>query len=294
LVQKPLKWPPSTHCGGMASHFNTDEVDVGCGPGPTVRPAAVAGLFYPEQPGELSSTLETLLGESRASSRPPKALIVPHAGYIYSGAVAGRAYGLLGSSAHVLRRIVLLGPSHHVWFRGLALPTAQAFATPLGLMRVDAAAVSRLRQLPAVVVSDAPHAAEHSLEVQLAFLQRLTPAAEIVPIVAGDASPAEVEALIDALWGDAETLIVVSSDLSHYHPYAIAQALDAETTRAILEGRDDLSGEHACGCVVLNGLARTARKRGLRAELLDLRNSGDTAGERRRVVGYGAFAFYDA
>jgi AmmeMemoRadiSam system protein B len=170
----------------------------------------------------------------------------------------------------------------------------QAFATPLGVIRIDKAAVSTVRELPAVAVDDAPHAGEHSLEVQLPFLQRLAPAAEIVPIVAGDATPAEVEAVIDALWGGAETLIVVSSDLSHYHPYAAARALDGATARAILDGREDLSGDQACGCVVVNGLARAARKYGLRAELLDLRNSGDTAGDRAQVVGYGAFGFFDA
>lgn len=260
----------------------------------TARPAAVAGLFYPRDPDELGATLNALLAAPQATPKLPRALIVPHAGYEYSGPIAGRAYGSLGPEARSLRRVVLLGPSHREWFRGLAVPTAQAFATPLGVMRVDAAAVITLRRLDAVVVSDAPHALEHSLEVQLPFLQRLAPAAEIVPIVAGDAKPADVEAVIGALWGGAETLIVVSSDLSHYHSYAAARALDAATAQAILEGRGDLSGEEACGSIVINGLARVVRNRGLRAELLDLRNSGDTAGDRRRVVGYGAFAFYDA
>lgn len=263
-------------------------------PSLTVRPEAVAGLFYPRDPDELSAMLNALLAVPRAPPKLPRALIVPHAGYEYSGPIAGRAYGSLGSAARSLRRVVLLGPSHREWFRGLAVPTVQAFATPLGVMRVDAAAVITLRQLNAVVVSDAAHALEHSLEVQLPFLRRLAPAAEIVPVVAGEASPADVEAVIGALWGGAETLIVVSSDLSHYHSYAAAQALDAATAQAILEGRGDLSGEEACGSIVVNGLARVARNRGLRAELLDLRNSGDTAGDRRRVVGYGAFAFYDA
>jgi hypothetical protein len=278
----------------MSYRFNVGDVLKPDRPNPIVRPAAVAGLFYPGDPDELSAALEALLAEPHAPPQLPKALIVPHAGYIYSGAVAGQAYGSLGSVARSLRRVVLLGPSHHEWFRGLAVPAVEAFATPLGVMRVDAVAVSKLCELPAVVVSDAPHALEHSLEVQLPFLQRLAPAAEIVPLVAGDATPAEVETVIDALWGGAETLIVVSSDLSHDHPYGTAQALDAATAQAILDGREDLSGDQACGCVVVNGLARAVRTRGLRAELLDLRNSGDTAGDRRRVVGYGAFGFYDA
>jgi MEMO1 family protein len=278
----------------MSLRFNADETVTGTGPRSTVRPAAVAGLFYPGDADELGAAVAALLAGPHAGQRPPKALIVPHAGYVYSGAVAGRAYGSLGPAAPSLRRVVLLGPSHHEWFRGLAVPTVEAFATPLGVVRVDAAAVQLLRGLPAVVVADTPHAREHSLEVQLPFLQRLAPLAGIVPVVAGDATPAEVEAVIDALWGGNETLIVVSSDLSHYHSYGAAQALDAATAQAILDGREDLSGEQACGCVVVNGLARAMRKHGLRAELLDLRNSGDTAGDRQRVVGYGAFGFYDA
>ena len=260
----------------------------------TVRPAAVAGLFYPEDPAELASTLAALLDTAQAPGRLPRAVVVPHGGYPYSGPVAARAYGSLGAEARSLRRVLLIGPSHRVWFRGLAVPEAQEFATPLGRVRLDGATLAKVRRLPAVVVSDAPHAPEHSLEVQLPFLQRVAPAAEIVPVVAGDATPAEVAELIDALWGSADTLIVVSSDLSHYHPYRAAQLLDTATAQSILNGSEDLTGEQACGYVVLNGLAHAVRGRKLRAELLDLRNSGDTAGDRSRVVGYGAFGFYDA
>src|SRR5271166_2656724 len=272
----------------MEQRFNA-----GTRPKSNIRPPAVAGLFYPADPAALGATIDTLVAEPQEPSGLPKALIVPHAGYIYSGAVAGRTYASLGPAARSLRRVVLLGPSHHEWFRGLAIPAAEAFATPLGVVRIDTEAVSKLRELPAVVVSDAPHAREHSLEVQLPFLQRLAPAAEIIPVVAGEATAAEVEAVIDALWDGTETLIIASSDLSHYHPYGIARALDAASAQAILAYRQDLSAEQACGCVVLNGLARAARKHGLRAELLELRNSGDTAGDRRRVVGYGAFGYYD-
>jgi AmmeMemoRadiSam system protein B len=276
----------------MTSRFNAIEAEPVYGDR-NVRPAAVAGLFYPGESHDLSATIERLLGEPRSSRTSPKVLVVPHAGYLYSGAVASQAYRALGSAAHRVGRVVLLGPSHHIGFHGLALPAAQAFATPLGLMPVETAAIRRSRELAAVVVSNAPHALEHSLEVQLPFLQRLTPAAQIVPIVAGDATPSEVEALIDALWGDDETLIIISSDLSHYQSYSVARAIDSETARAICQGREDLSGNRACGCVVLNGFGRTVRRRGLHAELLDLRNSGDTAGDRQRVVGYGAFAFYE-
>ncbi len=258
-----------------------------------VRPAAVAGLFYPRDPQELSATVAALLAEQHVPAQPPKALIVPHAGYAYSGKVAAQAYASLGSAARALRRVLLLGPSHREWFRGLAVPTVRAFATPLGQVRVDTAAVSRLCALPSVMRSDAAHALEHSLEVQLPFLQHVAPSAEIVPVVAGDASPAEVAAAIEELWDGAETLIVVSSDLSHYHSYRTARALDEATAQAIVGGRTDLLGEQACGCVLVNGLSLAVRAHGLRAAVLDLRNSGDTAGDKQRVVGYGAFGFFE-
>lgn len=262
----------------------------------SVRPTAVAGLFYPADPGKLTARIEVLLDEPDAPpiDGPPtlRALVVPHAGYIYSGPIAASAYRLLATAGPV-RRIVLLGPSHYESFRGMAVPTAAAFATPLGTVELDVKALRELRKLPGIIPADAPHAPEHSLEVQLPFLQRLAGAATVVPIVTGAASPRDVQAVIDALW-DEQTLIVVSSDLSHYHGYEAARVLDADTARAVFEGRDDLSAEQACGCVALNGLARAAREHGLAPRLLDLRNSGDTAGDRRRVVGYGAFAWHAA
>ncbi len=259
-----------------------------------VRAPAVAGLFYPGGPGELGASVDALLASSQASARAPKALIVPHAGYVFSGPVAASAYGLLRTGSEAVRRFVLLGPSHRHWFQGLAIPSAEAFATPLGPMRVDSAAINTLRKLPQTIVSDEVHAFEHSLEVQLPFLQRINPRAEIVPIAVGDATAVEVEAVIDAVWGGPETITVVSSDLSHYHSYRSAQAMDTATVSAILQGRDDLSADQACGCIAINGLVRAVRHRELRAELHDLRNSGDTAGDKQRVVGYAAFGFYNA
>ena len=261
----------------------------------SVRPPAVAGLFYPADPGALTARIEALLdecgpGPQAADARVPRALIAPHAAYPYSGPVAASAYRLLGRASGV-RRIVLLGPSHYAGCRGVALPAAAMFATPLGTLGVDGEALRALRELPCLIRSDSPHIREHSLEVQLPFLQHLFGDTPIVPIVTGSASATDIEAVIDALW-EARTLLIVSSDLSHYQPYHAAQAIDAGTARAILEGREDLSAEQACGCIALNGLARAARKRGLEPVRVDLRNSGDTAGDRRRVVGYGAFAFY--
>jgi AmmeMemoRadiSam system protein B len=276
----------------MSRSFNSGVSMRGLASAPDVRPAAVAGLFYPAAEAELRATVDALLAGPEPAAPAPKALIVPHAGYAYSGAVAGLAFRALRPLAGTVQRVVLLGPSHREWFRGLAVPRAHAFATPLGLAPIDALAVSRLAALPTVLVADSPHAREHSLEVQVPFLQRLLPGALLVPIVVGEATTAEVEAVIELVWGGPETLIVVSSDLSHYRPYRQAQERDRATAAAILDARPDLTGEDACGCIAVNGLLGVARRRGLRIGLLELRNSGDTAGDRERVVGYGAFGFY--
>lgn len=262
------------------------------------REAAVAGLFYPEEPAELRAQIEALLhgGDvpGAATGPAPKALVVPHAGYIYSGATAAAAYRRLRPAAEHLSRVVLLGPAHRVPVAGLALPEASAFLTPLGAVPVDAEAAARVRGLPGVAVSALAHAYEHSLEVQLPFLQVVLGAFRVLPLVVGEARPDEVAAALEAVWGGSETLIVVSTDLSHYHEYERARELDAATCAAILERRDRLAGDQACGCRPLNGLLRLAAARGYELELLDYRNSGDTAGSRERVVGYGAFALHEA
>lgn len=228
------------------------------------------------------------------SETAPKVIIVPHAGYVYSGPVAASAYARLRQAAHRIRRVVLLGPVHRVPIRGLALPEAQALATPLGVIPVDADAMHAIAHLPQVGVSAAAHALEHSLEVQLPFLQRLLGDFSIVPLAVGDATPDEVAEVIDALWGGAETLIVISSDLSHYLSYATACDVDGATAQQILAlGPGTLTHEQACGATPVNGLLAVARRRRLRSTLLDLRNSGDTAGPRDQVVGYSAFAFYE-
>jgi AmmeMemoRadiSam system protein B len=189
--------------------------------------------------------------------------------------------------------VVLLGPVHRVPIRGLALPAADAFATPLGTVAVDTDAAARALELPRVQTSEAAHALEHSLEVQLPFLQTVLDDFRIVPFAVGDATAEEVAAVIDSLWGGPETLIVVSSDLSHYHPYAAARQLDRGTAAAILALDSSLDHEQACGATPINGFALCARRRSLFPELIDLRNSGDTAGDKSRVVGYAAFAFTD-
>ena len=260
-----------------------------------IRPAAVAGMFYPGAPAALAGAVRAYLDEHADELPPgavrPKALIVPHAGYVYSGPVAASAYRRLAGGRSSVRRVVLLGPVHRVPIRGLALPAARAFATPLGSVAIDPDAVERARKLSQVRVSEAAHALEHSLEVQIPFLQSVLDDFEIVPFAVGDASAEDVAEVIERLWGGPETLIVVSSDLSHYHAYAAAQTIDRGTATAILALDSALDHERACGATPINGFALCARRHGLRAELLDLRNSGDTAGDKSRVVGYAAFAF---
>lgn len=264
----------------------------------TLRPPAVAGLFYPAQAEELGSEVTSLLAAasiaSKSSSKPsaaPKALIVPHAGYIYSGAIAATAYASLQTLRTQIRRVVLLGPVHRVPVRGLAATSANIFQTPLGAVRVDRAAIDAAMQLPQVSINDAAHAQEHSLEVHLPFLQTVLDDFTIVPFAVGDATSAEVAEVLELLWGGDETLILISSDLSHYHPYVTSQTLDRSTADAILHLTPLTSHEQACGATPINGLLAAAKRHGLQPRLLDLRNSGDTAGDKARVVGYASFAF---
>lgn len=261
---------------------------------PSIRPAAVAGMFYPGNARELAWEVDTMLGHSAGAGLAPgfpKALIVPHAGYVYSGPVAASVYAPLRALRGQIKRIVLLGPTHRVAVAGLALPTVAAFATPLGVVPVDAQAVALIRDLPQIVFSDAAHAREHSLEVQLPFLQTVLGDFSLLPLAVGDASPLAVGEVLGRLWGGHETLIVVSSDLSHYLSYAAAQLTDAKTAARIVRLDATIGERDACGAAPINGLLVAARAHGLHARLLDLRNSGDTAGDKASVVGYGAFAF---
>ena len=260
---------------------------------PTTRPAAVAGLFYPGDPAELKRTVADLLASAPAAEavHPPKALIVPHAGYIYSGPVAASAYVLLAGLRGRIRRVVLLGPTHRVPVRGLALPDADRFATPLGEVELDREAVQLLKDLPQVIHSAAAHQLEHSLEVQLPFLQQVLGDFRLLPLAVGDATAAEVAAVLETLWGGDETLIVISSDLSHFLPDALARQVDGGTVDAILALDTHITHEQACGATPINGLLLAGRKHGLHPLALDVRNSSDTAGDPDRVVGYAAFAF---
>jgi AmmeMemoRadiSam system protein B len=261
-----------------------------------IRQPAVAGAFYPDHKETLASDVSALLNVARQEvwendQIPPKAIIVPHAGYIYSGLTAAIAYARLVSVSDRIKRVILLGPVHRVPVRGLALPGADVFATPLGQIQIDRDAVAAIENLPQVVDNSAAHDQEHSLEVQLPFLQMTLADFTLLPLAVGDATPEEVAEVLDTLWGGPETLIVISSDLSHFLPYQTAQLVDGETTQNILQLQSTLNHQQACGGTPVNGLLLSAKRHHLQPHLLDLRNSGDTAGDKDRVVGYASFAF---
>ncbi len=262
-----------------------------------VRPAVVAGSFYPADPIALRSEVRAHLAYAEdnldADPRAPKVLIAPHAGYAYSGATAAHAYARLRPLAGVIRRVVLLGPTHRVAVRGLALPDAQAFATPLGEVELDQEACLTLRRLRQVLVSSAAHAQEHSLEVHLPFLQEVLGDFTLIPLAVGDATPNEVAEVLSILWGGKETLIVISTDLSHYLSYREAANKDGNTLEAVLNFDAAIEHEEACGATPINGLLALAAARGMSIELIDHCNSGDTSGPRDRVVGYAALALYE-
>jgi MEMO1 family protein len=261
--------------------------------GSGTRPPAVAGLFYPRDTDLLRRQVLDLLADFSAPTKVMrKALIAPHAGYAYSGRVAAAAFATLRDSAQTITRVVLIGPAHYLHVHGIAAPTVDAFETPLGRVAIDLEALRKIADLPFVIRADAPHAPEHALEVELPFLQTVLASFQVVPLVVGDAAPQDVAHVLRQLWGGPETLIVVSSDLSHYHSYETAQRLDLATAAAIERGDwASLGPNQACGCLPVAGLIVEAERRGLKARRLSLCNSGDTAGSRDRVVGYGAWMF---
>ena len=258
----------------------------------SLRPPAVAGLFYPDEPTALLRAVEGYLARAKPEGEVPKAAVVPHAGFIYSGPIAASAYARLRPLKGRLRRLVLIGPAHRMAIRGLAAPTVDAFDTPLGRIPLDRAAILRISALPQVALDDAPHRLEHCLEVQLPFIIACLGPVPLVPLLAGDAAAKEVAEVIELLWDGPETLVMISSDLSHYHDYETARRMDAATSAAI-EALDEsrLGWDDACGRIPISGLLQVARRRGLKARTIDLRNSGDTAGSKGEVVGYGAYVF---
>lgn len=260
-----------------------------------IRRPAVAGQFYPNDPGELRSAVEGYMASAATKPGPaPKALIAPHAGYVYSGPVAANAYALIAPLKGAIKRVILLGPCHRVPVNGCALSGADAFMTPLGPVEIDKEAAKAVSDLPQVKVFDDTHAFEHSLEVHLPFLQVVLGDFKLLPLVVGQASPSEIADVLERLWGGPETLIVVSSDLSHYLPYDAAREIDGRTQRAIEELNPAAIGhDQACGRIPVGGLLEIAKRRRMKVETVDVRNSGDTAGPKNRVVGYGSWAFYE-
>jgi MEMO1 family protein len=262
-------------------------------PSARVRPPAVAGEFYAGSLQELESEVVGLLTAAPAyAGGRAKALIAPHAGYAYSGKVAAAAFAALREIAETITRVVVIGPAHFVALRGIAVPTVEAFETPLGRIVLDRDALAALADLPYVVEADGPHAPEHAVEVELPFLQTLLGPFALLPLVVGGASPREVADVLRRLWGGPETLLVISSDLSHYHDYRTARQLDAATAAAIERGDwEQLRSGSACGRLPIAGLLHEAVRRGLTVQRRALCNSGDTAGDHDQVVGYGAWAF---
>ena len=263
------------------------------------RAPAFAGMFYSDKPQELAAAVKTYVAEAAppGTPTPPKAVVAPHAGFIYSGPVAGTAYAALaargGQVDRVIERVILVGPSHRLAFAGVATSGASVFETPIGPVAVDRDAVASLVQAHLAREFEPAHENEHSLEVQLPFLKQLFPAARVVPVLAGDDDWHAVERILAALWGGDETVIVISSDLSHYHDYATAQKLDASTAQSMERlAAGQVDHEQACGATGVNALLALVAHKGLACTTLDLRNSGDTAGAKNRVVGYGAFAVH--
>jgi len=261
---------------------------------PTIRNPAVAGMFYPADSKELENTIRNFLADAKADQPVSKAIIAPHAGYVYSGQTAAKAYACLAQAANLIKCVVLLGPAHRYPFRGIAAPKADYFATPLGQIKIDHDMIAKISSLPQITVNDEAHAKEHSLEVQLPFLQILLKNFSLVPLVVGMSDADQVAKVLEQLWNGHETLIVVSSDLSHYHDYTTAQKMDKQAAQAILDlNPNAIKEEHACGRIPIKGLLHVAAEKKLRVSLIDLCNSGDTAGPKNHVVGYGAFHFYE-
>jgi len=261
-----------------------------------IRQPAVSGMFYPADKYQLKNAIHKYLAQAHIAQQSPsvvKAIVVPHAGYVYSGTVAASAFNLIIPFKDTINRVVLLGPSHRVAFSGLAVPESDTFQTPLGSIPIDKKAIQQLSGLSQVIVSEQAHLDEHSLEVQLPFLQEILDDFSLIPIVVGDAERHEVAEVINRLWGDEHTLIVISTDLSHYHEYYEAKQLDCATSDAIENLKPDLIDyEDACGRNGLQGMMTVAQEKGLAVKLVDLRSSGDTAGDKAQVVGYGAYVFH--
>lgn len=260
----------------------------------SIRPTAVAGSFYPKQASELNTMLDKYLSLETVKIASPKAIIAPHAGYIYSGLTAASIYSNVEQIKDKVRRVVLLGPTHRVYVKGIALPTNTHFASPLGNVTLDTQSLNKISKHSFVHYIDEAHEQEHSLEVHIPFLQKVLSDFVLSPILIGEASPGQVAIILNELWGGEETLIVISSDLSHFHDYETAAKTDNKTTQ-LIENFDyeHIGSKQACGCMPMRGLLKLAQEKNMSIKTIDVRNSGDTAGTKDRVVGYGAYALFE-
>jgi len=258
-----------------------------------IRPAAVADIFYTANGTELAAQVSDFMDADEVTNIVPKALIVPHAGYIYSGGTAGKGFALVKKLTAAVNKIVLIGPCHRVWIQGLAIPDCQYFETPLGKIEVDSKTLNELVKFPQVTISDQAHAQEHSLEVQLPFLQSIFDQFKLIPLVAGEVSEDAFIEVLEYLWGGEETLIVISSDLSHFLDYDAAVAIDNKTSQAIESFEaGSINSDMACGSAGIKALLSLAKNKNLHVKTIHQCNSGDTAGDKDRVVGYGTYAIY--
>lgn len=255
----------------------------------------VAGYFYPNDPNTLSKQIDDFLlnTEIEKNNIIPKAIIVPHAGYIYSGQTAAFSYNCLEKIKNKIKKVVIIGPAHRVGFNGIAGTLATEFVTPLGVVKVDESSMENVLTMPSVMILEEAFQGEHCLEVQLPFLQKILNNFTIVPLIVGNVSYITLSEVIERLWGFDDTLFVISSDLSHYHDYKTAQNMDSTTANAIVNLEpDNITYDNACGRIGIQAMLDIAKSKNMTVKQLDLRNSGDTAGDKNRVVGYGAFCVY--
>lgn len=258
-----------------------------------IKKPAVAGAFYPDEPDILNNMVEHLFDAITWAGSSPKAIIAPHAGYIYSGIAAACAYQCLEMMPYI-KNIILVGPSHYIAFNGVAYSDYDTFITPLGELFVNTNLIQQIAKLPATQHFNDAFSREHCLEVQFPFLQKKLNEFTIVPLLVSGANKQTVASVLEALWGDKETLVIISSDLSHYHDYLTAQQLDSETSQAIVNlDADNIKEDSACGRIAIRGLLHLAKQKKMQAKKILQINSGDTAGDKQRVVGYGAYHFFE-
>jgi len=263
----------------------------------TSRQASVAGSFYPKNPAQLKKTLTNLFNANEDLNidfqTPVKAIIAPHAGYIYSGPIAAKAYSLVSTCIKGKNKITIIGPSHFVPFNGIALSTAEFFETPLGKIKVDHHAYELINRIPEVIYLDEAHAREHSIEVHLPFIQYLKKDVRIIPLAVGQTSYQKVAKVLEKFCEEKDNLIIISSDLSHYHAYGYAQKYDLQTALKIENYKcSQLGPNEACGYLAIAGLLKMAKDRKYKIKRIDLCNSGDTSGSKDTVVGYGSWFFH--